>query len=81
MEQLRVLLAIQGGSTSRTALPPAAVQEGRTDETSHSSSDFCPGDMPAFGGSAFLLSHGSLPLRSAARVAGAGFALYLGPST
>lgn len=78
MEQLRVLLAIQGGSTSRTALSHAAVQEDRADETSHQSSDFCTGDLPAFGGSAFLLSHGSLPLISAARAAGAGMAVYSG---
>ncbi|WP_175403063.1 hypothetical protein [Pseudomonas sp. 24 R 17] len=66
MQQLRVLLAIQGGISTferlgaffyiAPAYSPAAVHEGDGNETSNSRSNGCSGDLPAFGGSAFLLS-------------------------
>jgi len=65
LEQLRVLLASQGG-ISTFGRPGACMhiaygtttsncKRGDGDETSNSSTNVCPGDLPAFGGPAFLL--------------------------
>ena len=65
LEQLRVLLASQGG-ISTFERPGACMhiaygtttgncKRGDGDETSNSSTNVCPSDLPAFGGSAFLL--------------------------